>query len=169
MIALAALVSCGKPPEDGTRPAPSAERPGGQNDQNDQNEKTPTGTEPTVVFQSGNPPVRVLVEVARKPRELQRGLMYREHLPPERGMLFLFDEERVQSFWMKNTLIPLDMIFVASDMTVAGVVENAEPQTTTPRQVQKASQYVVEVNAGWAHQHRVAAGTKVRFENVARD
>ena len=120
-----------------------------------------------VVFEpDGRPPARVSVEVARTPRQIQRGLMYRRHLPPDAGMLFLFRQPEVQSFWMKNTLIPLDMIFVSSEMIVVGVVENAEPQTLTSRTVGVPSQYVVEVNGGWASAHGVAAGTPVRFENV---
>lgn len=109
---------------------------------------------------------RVAVEVARTARQIQRGLMYREHLPPDGGMLFMFRRDKVQSFWMKNTLIPLDMIFVSSSMDVVGVVENAEPKTLTSRSVPRPSQYVVEVNAGWARKHGVAAGARARFENV---
>jgi uncharacterized membrane protein (UPF0127 family) len=110
--------------------------------------------------------VRVAVEVARTARQIQRGLMYREHLPPESGMLFLLRRDKIQTFWMKNTLIPLDMIFVSGAMDVVGVVENAEPKTLTSRRVSRPSQYVVEVNGGWAKAHGVGVGTRVRFENV---
>jgi uncharacterized membrane protein (UPF0127 family) len=68
---------------------------------------------------------------------------------------------------MRNTLIPLDMIFIAKDMTIAGVVENAEPLTEEPlRHVGKPSLYVLEVNGGWTKQNGVVAGAKVRFENM---
>jgi hypothetical protein len=123
---------------------------------------------PAVVFRpSGGQEARVAVEVARTPRQIQLGLMYRSHLPPDAGMLFLFDRPRVQSFWMKNTLIPLDMIFVTSDMVVAGVVANAEPRTTTSRTLPGVeSQYVVEVNGGWAAANGVEAGVPVEFVGV---
>jgi len=123
---------------------------------------------PAVVFRPrGRAEARVAVEVARTPAQTARGLMYREHLPPDAGMLFLFDRPRVQSFWMKNTLIALDMIFVSSDMVVAGVVENAAPLTMQPRSLPGVkSQYVVEVNAGWAREHGVAAGVPVVFLGV---
>ena len=108
----------------------------------------------------------VTVEVVREERELQRGLMFRRHLDPDAGMLFLMGEERQQSFWMKNTMIPLDMIFIHADFTVAGVVENAEPQTLTSRYVDDTSTYVLEVNGGWARKHGIGRGAKTRFENV---
>jgi uncharacterized membrane protein (UPF0127 family) len=109
---------------------------------------------------------RVAVEVARTARQIERGLMYRKDLPPDSGMLFLLRRDKIQTFWMKNTLIPLDMIFVAGSMDVVGVVENAEPKTMTSRRVSRPSQYVVEVNGGWARAHGVGVGARVRFENV---
>lgn len=109
---------------------------------------------------------RVSVEVARTARQIQRGMMYREHLPPDSGMLFLLRRDKIQTFWMKNCLIPLDMIFVNGAMEVVGVVENAEPRTLTTRKVARPSQYVIEVNGGWARTNGVGAGARVRFENV---
>jgi uncharacterized membrane protein (UPF0127 family) len=108
----------------------------------------------------------VTVEVVREDKELERGLMYRRHLDPDAGMLFLMGEDKVHTFWMKNTLIPLDMIFIQRDLVVAGVYENAPPQTLDLRYVDKPSYYVLEVNGGWSQQHGVGAGTRVRFENV---
>jgi uncharacterized membrane protein (UPF0127 family) len=67
---------------------------------------------------------------------------------------------------MKDTLIPLDMIFIRADMTVAGVVEGAEPLTLGSRSVDAPSRYVVEVNGGWSRAHGVTEGTQVRFEGV---
>jgi uncharacterized membrane protein (UPF0127 family) len=127
----------------------------------------PPGAIPTVVFSPvGVPEVRLTVEMARTARQIQRGLMYRQHMPPDNGMVFLFRTTKVQSFWMKNTLIPLDMIFVTEGMIVAGVVENAAPQTTKSRTVGKPSLYVIETNAGWTREHGVVAGVPVRFENI---
>lgn len=129
---------------------------------------TARADEPAVILEpAGHPPAEVTVEVARTGRQIQRGLMYREHMPADHGMLFLMREERIQSFWMRNTLIPLDMIFIGKDMTVAGVVANTEPLTDTSRRVDRPSYYVLEVNAGWAAAHHVAAGTRVRFRDVS--
>jgi uncharacterized protein len=106
------------------------------------------------------------VEVVYTRPKIERGLMYREHLGPEAGMLFFMGFEEDHAFYMRNTLIPLDMIFITKDMTIAGVVANAEPKTETLRQVGKPSLYVLEVNGGWAASHQAAAGAKVRFENL---
>ena len=107
------------------------------------------------------------VEVMRTPAELAKGLMFRERLEPDAGMLFVFPASEHHAFWMKNTLIPLDMIFVGEDLRVVGVVANAEPLTTIPRSVGKPSRYVLEVNGGWAAAHGVAAADRVRLEGDA--
>ncbi len=118
---------------------------------------------PAVVLGSS---ARVAVALARTPAERERGLMYVNYLPADDGMLFIFDEDAVLSFWMKNTLIPLDMIFIRSDLTVAGVVANAKPLTLDPRGVDQPSRYVLEVNGGWAAAHGVGPGTPVRFDHI---
>ena len=127
---------------------------------------------------AGRPPARVVietaagqrhpvtVEVARTEEELTRGLMHRERLAPEAGMLFVFDTSEDHTFWMKDTLIPLDMIFVDEGGRIVGVVERAAPRTLSPRSVGAPSRYVLEVNGGWAAAHGVRSGDHVRFENV---
>ena len=114
----------------------------------------------------GRPETAVNVAIADTPAERTRGLMYVQNLPMDDGMLFIFETEEVQSFWMRNTLIPLDMIFIKSDKTVVGVVANAEPLTLTPRSVGQPSLYVLEVNGGWAARHGVTTGSTVRFEGI---
>jgi hypothetical protein len=122
---------------------------------------------PVVVLSPpGHQRAAVTVDIARTPDQIQRGLMYRRDLPADHGMLFLMGEERIQSFWMRNTYIPLDMIFIGKDMLVAGVVENTTPLTDDSRKVDKPSYYVLEVNAGWAKAHHIGPGTPVRFKNV---
>ena len=121
---------------------------------------------PKVALDSPDGERIVDVEVASSPAKLQRGLMYREHLAPEAGMLFLMGSESDWAFYMRNTLIPLDMIFITKDLRVAGIVANAEPRTETLRRVGRPSMYVLEVNGGWAQAHHVMAGAKVRFEGV---
>lgn len=115
--------------------------------------------------------VSVTVEVVATPAKIMKGLMYREHLPVDAGMLFLMaamneGKEDDQAFFMRNTLIPLDMIFINKDMTIVGIVENAEPRTETLRRVGKPSLYVLEVNGGWTAAKQIKVGTKVRFEGV---
>ncbi|MBL0219303.1 MAG: DUF192 domain-containing protein [Myxococcales bacterium] len=108
----------------------------------------------------------VTVEVADTKPVINKGLMDRRDLGAERGMLFFMGKERDWSFWMHDTLIPLDMIFITTDLTVAGVVHDAQPQTETSRKVGAISLYVLEVNAGWSAAHGVETGARVRFENI---
>jgi uncharacterized membrane protein (UPF0127 family) len=110
--------------------------------------------------------VQITVEVVDTPESRAVGLMNRNQLAEDAGMLFLFPRESVQTFWMKNTLIPLDMVFIRADMSVAGVVENAVPMTETPRSVNEPSQFVLEVVGGYCQKHGIAAGSRVRFEGV---
>jgi uncharacterized protein len=116
----------------------------------------------------GNPAL-VRVELARTPQERARGLMFRKQLDEDAGMLFLFDRTEVLTFWMKNTFVPLDMIFIDADRRVVGVVQGAQPLTTESRSVGQPSRYVLEVNAGFAAQHGVGTGTVVEFRNIATE
>ncbi len=112
----------------------------------------------------------VTLEVANSPSEREHGLMYRKSLPKEHGMVFVFDTPQVQSFWMKNTLIPLDMIFVAANGTVLNVVHaDTQPhasdwQLRNYRSDGKAL-YVVEMRQGFAKRAGIEPGTKLVFEN----
>jgi uncharacterized membrane protein (UPF0127 family) len=114
----------------------------------------------------GGEPVSFRVEIAADDASRGRGLMFRRHLDADAGMLFVFDAEEPLSFWMRNTYLPLDMIFITADMRVLGVVENAEPLTDDPREVEGSSKYVLEVNAGTARRYGIGPGTPVRFEGV---
>ena len=79
---------------------------------------------------------------------------------------FLFPEERQQTFWMRNTYVALDMIFIRGDLRVLGVVESAEPLTDTQRAVPGKSRYVLEVPAGYALRHRIGPGVRVDFIDI---
>jgi uncharacterized membrane protein (UPF0127 family) len=128
---------------------------------------TPMHGPPQVHISTPRGPVAVEVEVVDRPDTIERGLMYREQLGADAGMLFLMGYEKDWAFWMHNTLIPLDMIFIRRDMTIAGIVQNAEPKTETLRKVGESSLYVLEVNGGYTASHGVAANAKVWFDNVA--
>ena len=116
-----------------------------------------------VLSPTGEAAVTVEVEVVDTPEARQRGLMYRKQLAPLAGMLFIFERSEFHSFWMHNTLLPLDLIFITAEWTVLGIVENATPLTDTPRNVPGDSQYVLEVNAGFSRRHGLRAGTPVRY------
>ena len=106
----------------------------------------PTLPRGTVEFERAAPraPLTVSVEVAANDQQRQMGLMFREQMGELEGMLFIFPTERHNSFWMRNTLLPLDMFFIDSEWRVVGVVENAEPLTESARAVEGMSQYVLE-------------------------
>jgi len=118
---------------------------------------------PQVIFETDHGPIVVHVEVVSTPKTRSQGLMHRQSLAFDHGMLFVFANEKHRSFWMQNTLISLDMIFIDAKGVVVGVVHRAEPMTTTARRVEGASQYVVEVQGGWAKRHHVTAGTRMEM------
>jgi uncharacterized membrane protein (UPF0127 family) len=123
--------------------------------------------EPEVVLATRAGEQHVKVEIARSDPERQRGLMYRQKLEPGRGMIFLFEHPEKLKFWMKNTYIPLDMIFIGADKRVVFVEENAEPLTLQTRgSDEDDSQFVLEVPGGWARAHGVERGVNVRFVDI---
>ncbi|HLK89205.1 MAG TPA: DUF192 domain-containing protein [Polyangia bacterium] len=120
----------------------------------------------TVAIDTGARKVLFRVEVAVTPEEHARGLMYRSRLATDAGMIFVFEEPSVQRFWMKNTLIPLDMIFIGKNRKIVGIVEDAAPETETERLVGAPSQYVLEIGGGLSAQLGIHAGETVDFQNV---
>ena len=108
----------------------------------------------------------VEAEVAATSVSRTRGLMWRTELLPGKGMLFIFTAEQPLNFWMRNTLIPLDMIFIGKDLKIVGIVSNAEPKTTTGRGVGIPSLYVLEVPGGWAEKVGLKAGGEVRLDGT---
>jgi uncharacterized protein len=121
----------------------------------------------SVSVRGGRLSVPFRVEVARTEAERNQGLMYRKHLASDAGMLFIFERPSPLTFWMKNTLIPLDMIFIGGDRRVVGIVENAEPLTLTARRVEGLAQYVLEINGGMSAQLGIQVGAPVAFNGVA--
>jgi uncharacterized protein len=107
---------------------------------------------------------RVEVEIAASRNTRTRGLMWRTFLASGHGMLFIFPDVQVRTFWMRNTLIPLDMIFLDSEATVVGIVSQAEPRTLSPRGTPRPSRYVLEVPGGWASAEGIRIGSPARFE-----
>lgn len=122
--------------------------------------------EPRVVIHTAGGDVPVTVEVAATKGEQQLGLMYRKELGAMAGMLFVFDALEEHSFWMKNTILPLDMIFIDDAKTIVGIVKDAVPFSTSSRSVGLPSRYVLEVNAGFSVKHGVAPGDTVSFERI---
>lgn len=104
------------------------------------------------------------IELAVAPQDRARGLMFRELLPKRAGMLFIFDPPQPVVFWMKNTLIPLDIIFVDRTGTVTSIHENAIPSDLTPIEGGDSVYAVLEINAGLAARYLITPGTQMRHE-----
>jgi len=107
------------------------------------------------------------VEIADTTAERSRGLMYRDTLADGWGMLFVYPDEAKRSFWMKNTYIPLDMIFISDAGRVVNVVHDTEPQSESLYSSSGPARYVLEVNAGTAESVGIEAGMQVRMDNLA--
>jgi uncharacterized membrane protein (UPF0127 family) len=116
----------------------------------------------TFVDAPGRPSAEV--ELARDEPSRERGLMYRTSMPEGSGMLFSWQDERVRSFWMHNTCIPLDMLYITKDGTIAGILEQVPTLNDAPRGIKCPVAHVLELNAGWARSHSVAPGMKVKIE-----
>jgi len=126
------------------------------------------GAEPKVVISTREGREAVFqVKVADSPAKRELGLQYRRELAANRGMIFLFPAPSVQSFWMKNTPLPLDMIFIGSDRKIVGIVEQTVPFSLDSRSVPAASQFVLEINGGLSKRLGIRAGDSVRFEGIA--
>jgi uncharacterized protein len=112
-----------------------------------------------IVSQSG---VHVFsVELAATDEERERGLMFRKELPDGHGMLFDFKADRNVAMWMKNTLIPLDMIFIRSDGRISNIAENTEPMSTRIIPSRGAVRAVLEVAGGTAKRLGIEVGDRV--------
>jgi len=104
------------------------------------------------------------IEVADDNQRRARGLMYRKSLPADAGMLFIFDTEEIQSFWMKNTYIPLDMLFINAYNEIITIHANTTPLKEWNYSSTQPALYVVEVNAGYCVRKNIAEGDKIIFE-----
>ncbi len=107
-------------------------------------------------------------EVAAKRADTARGLMYRTSLAEDAGMLFLMGPAHENVFWMQNTCIPLDMLFIDDGGTIVGILENVPILNTAPRTVGVPSTSVLEVNAGWSQRHGVRSGQKLMISETGR-
>lgn len=121
-----------------------------------------------LVFETAKGKVSLEVEIADTDPERMQGLMHRTDLPENRAMLFVFDETRSIMMWMKNTPLPLDMVFVAQNGTIAAIRENTEPFSEAIISSTVPVRYVVELRAGTAKRLGLAIGEPVRHPVIAQ-
>lgn len=108
------------------------------------------------------------VEIADSDREREYGLMCRKSMAPDRGMLFIFPQAAPQAFWMRNTLIPLDIIYIGADGKVVSITRNARPLDETPLPSAGPAKYVLELAAGRAAQIGLLPGDRVLHRAMPR-
>lgn len=106
------------------------------------------------------------VTLADTPEEQARGLMFVAHLPPQNGMVFPMQPPRVARFWMRNTLIPLDMIFIKPGGTIAQIVTRLDTQSDTSTTSLEKVSGVLELNAGEAARLKIGIGDKIIMPGV---
>lgn len=148
-IPLALAVACGGASKTSTPAAPPT-----------------AATGPRVILPSGSV---YRLELARTPQEQAQGLMFRESLPPNTGMLFVFDAAGVHAFWMKNTMIPLDMIWMDEAGRVLFVSADTPPCKADPCPnygPDAPAARVLEIAGGLAKKEKVTVGSVIRFEDV---
>ncbi len=121
------------------------------------------GPRVAIVAPDGSTLATVKIEIADTPQAQELGLMYRDALAGDAGMLFVFATPSHQVFWMKNTRIPLDMLFADSQRRVIGIVADAVPYSEARLSVPGDSRYVLEVNGGFCQRHGVKAGDRLEF------
>ena len=126
---------------------------------------SPSSSHVVIHPRTGNP-IRVDVEVADTAEKRNFGLMYRRKLPELQGMLFLFPREALLSFWMKNTPLSLDIIFINAAHTIVGIAENTTPFSRKPLPSGRPAQFVLEVNGGFCQRHGIVVGDRVELPKV---
>ena len=117
-----------------------------------------------LVIQTGYGQMHMTVDVARSQAELSRGLMFRRSMPEAYGMLFDYQQPKVVTMWMKNTFIPLDMIFLDNDGVVLHLVERTVPLSTSTISSTVPVRAVLEVNAGISKRIGLRRGDRVYHE-----
>ncbi|MEQ9262181.1 MAG: DUF192 domain-containing protein [Owenweeksia sp.] len=115
------------------------------------------------VVSEGDTLKKIEIELANTPERIQYGMMYRKTLNEDHGMLFFMGEERPLSFWMKNTYVPLDIIFIDSDQKVVSIQKNAQPLSETSLPSEGSASFVLEVAGGFSDKYGLKKGDRVYF------
>jgi uncharacterized membrane protein (UPF0127 family) len=122
-----------------------------------------------LTIHAGGSTYKFEVELATTPAEREQGLMFRKSMPSNAGMLFLYPSEQQVAFWMKNTLIPLDMLFLKADGSIARIAHDAVPLDETPIPSNAEVKAVLEVNGGTAAALGIKEGDKVDYATAPAD
>ena len=120
-----------------------------------------------VEIDNGSDKIKIFTEIADEPEEWTKGLMFREYLGEKEGMLFIFNDNKERIFWMKNTLIPLDIIFISDSLEIVNIAE-ADPCGADPCALYNSempAKYVLEVNKGFSKRNNLQVGNSLEIFN----
>jgi len=117
----------------------------------------------SIILTKNPSPIILDIEIADDDEERMRGLMDRQNLPDNAGMLFIFPNDGPRSFWMKNTFISLDIIYINSRKEIVSIQKYTQPKSTYSIPSEKPAMYVLEVNAGFTDKYRINPGDKIDF------
>ncbi len=118
----------------------------------------------TFLRPSGEEIKTIDIEVSDDDEERGQGLMHRQQMSDGQGMLFIFEKPEIQSFWMKNTYLALDIIYIGADSTIGSIAKNTRPLSQEGVRSKQPSQFVVEVPAGFTDAYGIAKGDKIQFD-----
>jgi len=118
------------------------------------------------LLKSGDSIKKLDIEIAENQYEHETGLMYRQSMQETQGMLFIYPEEALRSFYMKNTYIPLDIIFYSKDSSVVSFQENARALDETSLPSNKPAKFILELNAGKVKEWNIEVGDKIDFKRL---
>lgn len=121
-----------------------------------------------LVIETAAGPQTFQIEIAKSARQQAQGLMYRRRMAADAGMLFPYDSPRRLSFWMKNTFIPLDLLFIAADGRIANIQERAVPQSLEPIRSRGKALAVLELNGGTVNRLNIKPGDRVKHPIFAK-
>jgi len=146
------MVSCKKPPQKTIKPVNIAFKKEGE----------------LTLFKGVNDSLlmKLDIEIATSEYDIQTGLMYRNSMKQNQGMLFVFPDVRARSFYMKNTRIPLDLVFIDHNKTIVSFQENAKPLDETALPSNAIAQFVLEINAGLAEKWQLEVGDKMDYFEI---
>ena len=130
-------------------------------------QQSPT-TSTLTIFDRTDEKLTLFIEHAKTDEEKRQGLMFRTSLEEKRGMLFHYYPVQQVHMWMKNTYIPLDMMFIDADYIICDLHQNAKPHDLTPISSSCDARYVLEVNAGTIHNHGIITGNRITIEESTR-
>jgi len=106
------------------------------------------------------------IEIAETDDDRTRGLMWRRSMEEEQGMLFIMEQQEMQSFWMLNTYIPLDILYIDESLRIVTIRKDTKPQTLDPVPSSQPARYVLEVNGGYCDRHNIREGHFIKYQRV---